>query len=194
MSKQTYLCYNCNHANCITEAFCKNCNIVQPPLKLDHFTRLKQKTTYSLDLEQLESAYLSLQKLLHPDLFGQKNQIEQNFAFKHSLLINQAYETLKNPLKRSEYLLGLENIQVNNNHPDAIKADTDLLDDIFELQTNLEEIETKQDKEKFYNDIKMQIAEIHQELDINYNQRNFKIMANLTLKLNYLEKIKNNNL
>ena len=192
MSKiQSYSCYNCNSSNIITARFCHKCKMVQPPLKLDHFTRLDIKITYDINLGKLEENYLSLQQLLHPDLFIKKNKIEQNFALKHSLLINQAYEILKSPLKRSEYLLSLQNIQVNNNHQDAIKADADLLDDIFELQSELGELKNDADKKNFYSNIEQEINNIYKKLSLYYQNNEFNIMANLTIKLNYLEKIKN---
>jgi molecular chaperone HscB len=190
MSKQSYLCYNCNHKNNLKAYFCVQCKIVQPPLKLNHFARLNQKISFDIDLNQLEKSYLDLQKLLHPDLFSQKSKIEENFAFKHSLLINQAYNILINPLKRSEYLLSLHDVQVNNNHEKAIQPDKNLLAEIFELQMELEELEDIEEKNNFFAKIEQEISKIGAKIAKNYQEKKLDIMANLTIKLRYLNKLK----
>ena len=126
MTQNTYQCYNCNANNSLCDNFCTKCNILQPPLKIDHFARFGLTSNFDLNLEQLETIYFSLQKKFHPDLFTQKNEIEKNFAFKHTLLINQAYETLSAPLSRSEYILSLNKIYVNCDHQESIKPKPEL--------------------------------------------------------------------
>lgn len=145
--------------------------------------------SFDIDDNQLENSYLKLQKLLHPDLYINKTEIEKNFAFKHSLLLNQSYETLKSPLKRSEYILNLNDIQVNNNHKQAIKPSPELLHDIFELQNDIEEATNQQDQEHIMKQISNDKNETYNALATSFKQKDYLTAAHLTIKLQFLEKL-----
>jgi molecular chaperone HscB len=56
----------------------------------------------------LDREYWGLQKALHPDNFGSASESQQELSATHSALINRAYNTLKDPLKRAKYLLRLK--------------------------------------------------------------------------------------
>jgi molecular chaperone HscB len=75
------------------------------------FDILGLETTYALDLKALEQAYFAAQRVTHPDRFIGKPETERLDAISKSQLVNDAYETLKNPLTRAEHLLELQGIQ-----------------------------------------------------------------------------------
>ena len=56
-----------------------------------------------------------------------------------SSLLNKAFETLKDPLKRAEYLLALRGHPINEE--DTLHAQQELLMDVMEVRQNLEEAE-----------------------------------------------------
>ena len=90
---------------------------------------------FSLDLTALESAYFKAQRQFHPDRFVGKSPEEKLAALQKSMDINQAYETLKNPLKRAQYLLFLQGIIIGT-EKDTIKPSPNLLMEIMELREN----------------------------------------------------------
>jgi len=49
-----------------------------------------------------------LQQEFHPDRFASKGDVDKRLAVQTASLINQAYDTLKSPLKRAQYLLELQ--------------------------------------------------------------------------------------
>jgi molecular chaperone HscB len=89
---------------------------------------------------------------LHPDRFAAKPVAEQEEALRQSSLLNDAYRTLKEPIARTEYLLTLEGVQLEEQSraaTDAARAagtekkqvaPPELLEEAFELNMQLEEM------------------------------------------------------
>lgn len=106
----------------------------------------------TLDTTVLESAFYSLSRKLHPDRFVARSPAEQEAALRASSQLNDAYRTLKDPIARTEYLLELEGVQLEEQSraaTDAAKASgtpkkqiapPDLLEEAFELNMQLEEM------------------------------------------------------
>jgi len=69
----------------------------------NHYERLGLPRRFSVDLRQLEAAYLAASRLTHPDFqAGGDADAHMNAA-----ALNQAYTTLKDPARRAEYWLAL---------------------------------------------------------------------------------------
>jgi molecular chaperone HscB len=88
-----------------------------------------------IDLADLEKRYYQLSRKFHPDLFARKSAEERAQAEESSAVLNDAYRTLKDPVKRAEYVL-------SRNGLDAAQASAppDLLEEVFELNMALEEL------------------------------------------------------
>jgi len=83
------------------------------------FKILGLEAGYALNLKALEQAYFTAQRACHPDRFVGKSEADRLAAIHQSQRVNDAYETLKNPLTRAEHLLELQGIFVlaeENNH------------------------------------------------------------------------------
>ena len=66
--------------------------------------------SYQVETSQLESEYRKLQAEYHPDRFTDAADNERVQALQLASIINDAYETLKSPLKRAAYLLTLNGV------------------------------------------------------------------------------------
>ena len=66
-----------------------------------------------MDRKLLDARYRKLQQEFHPDRFAAKGDVDKRLAMQTTSLINQAYDTLKSPLKRAQYLLQLEDIDAD---------------------------------------------------------------------------------
>jgi molecular chaperone HscB len=71
---------------------------------MDHFARLGLERGYAVDLATLDRAYFGLQRRLHPDRFARKSPRERAISQQQAAALNEAYETLKNPVRRARYL------------------------------------------------------------------------------------------
>lgn len=132
--------------------FCESCGKVQPPIPADYFTFFGLPPKLNLDVAALEKDFYELSRKLHPDLNASAGSNEQEWSLEQSSLLNDAYRTLKDPIKRTEYLLHLEGVELEEQSKSATeKARTtgevkkqivppDLLEEVFDLNMQLEEL------------------------------------------------------
>lgn len=91
---------------------------------------------FPLELKTLENAYFSAQRATHPDRYIGKPEAERLAAISRSQLVNDAYETLKNPLRRAEHLLEIQGIFALD---DSATVPPALLMEMMELREGLSE-------------------------------------------------------
>lgn len=75
-----------------------------------HFEWFSLPTSFDIDLQKLRSNYLELQKELHPDKAAGKEGVDRNQVVRLNTQLNDAYDSLRDPVKRAIYLLQLEGI------------------------------------------------------------------------------------
>jgi len=143
-------CWSCGAAR--AAEFCTNCGKVQPPQSVDYFTFFGLPRKLSIDVVLLQREFYELSRKLHPDLYGQTSKQEQEWSLEQSSLLNDAYRTLKDPIKRTEYLLRLEGVELEEQSKKATETardsgeikkqvvPPDLLEEVFELNMQLEEL------------------------------------------------------
>ena len=107
----------------------------------DHFEVLGLPRKYHLDAADLEQRYLALQKETHPDRFAKALPRERMEAVVRNTELNDAYKVLKNDIKRAEYLLKLEGVDIGEEKPQSttgatkqLVVDPKLLMEIMELR------------------------------------------------------------
>jgi molecular chaperone HscB len=146
----TASCWSCGSTP--AAQFCSSCGKVQPPVPVDYFTFFGFPRKLDLDTAALEKEFYALSRRLHPDLFAQANANERAFSLEQSSMLNDAYRTLKDPIKRTEYLLGMEGVELEEQSKQATEkaratgelkkqvVPPDLLEEVFELNMHLEEL------------------------------------------------------
>jgi molecular chaperone HscB len=87
-----------------------------------------------LDPVTLEKSFYELSRKFHPDYYTTAPQDQRDQALRMTALLNDAYRTLKNPIRRVEYLVALEGFK-----PDGSKVPKKLLMEVFEINEQLEE-------------------------------------------------------
>jgi molecular chaperone HscB len=85
-----------------------------------YFALFDLPATYALDRERLDSAYRELQNKVHPDKFAAQPEAEQRVAMQWATKVNEAYQTLKQPISRGVYLLQLQGIDAMSAHNTSI--------------------------------------------------------------------------
>ena len=83
----------------------------------DDFTLFGLPQRFALDRTALDAMWLALQAQVHPDRFAGEGAASQRLAMQWAVRVNQAYQRLKDPLKRGAYLCELRGvpIQAENN-------------------------------------------------------------------------------
>ncbi|MCV2509822.1 MAG: Fe-S protein assembly co-chaperone HscB, partial [Neisseriaceae bacterium] len=72
---------------------------------------IKFPNDYDLSLDYLESQFQKLATLYHPDRVASLSAFEKKQYMQMFTTLNDAYQTLKNPISRAEYILSLNNIE-----------------------------------------------------------------------------------
>lgn len=133
---------------------------VRAEVIVNYFQLFDIEDSFDIDLNQLSSTYQSLQKMVHPDRFAHASSQEQLLAVQKSAEINDAYQVLKNPLKRAEYLLIQRGVDMPNEK--NTYGDTSFLMRQMELREMLEEV-------KHANDVESALFEAQQVLATEYH-------------------------
>ena len=90
---------------------------------MDPFATLGAPRRFDLDLGALEKTHRELSRALHPDKFSQTNASERRAALEKAASVNEAWRTLRDPIKRAEALFRLAGIEVGeDNEPKASPA------------------------------------------------------------------------
>ena len=112
----------------------------------DYFEVFGLPRAYHLSAAELESRYLALQMQTHPDRFAKAMPRERLEAIVRNTELNDAYKVLKNDIRRAEYILKLEGIDIGDEKPQSttgatkqLVVDARLLMEVMELREALSE-------------------------------------------------------
>jgi molecular chaperone HscB len=119
--------------------FCPACGRIQPlPRGADFFAFFGLPRKLTIDLADLEQRFHSLSWKLHPDKFVRASDDERRLSLDRSSQLNDAYRTLRDPVGRVEYLLGLAGMRKEGQKKQ--QAPPELLEEVFELNESLDEL------------------------------------------------------
>jgi molecular chaperone HscB len=158
-------------------------------MSTDYFTLFSLPQHLHINLAALEKTFYAQSRKLHPDRFASQPPEAQQAALAASSQLNDAYRTLRDPILRTEYLLSLQGIQLEEQSraaTDLAKASgtqkkqvapPDLLEEAFELNMALEEMkmggddpDARRELETARTKFTAMLAEIQQQLESLWTQ------------------------
>lgn len=181
-------CWSCKGPVATRALFCSTCGAVQGPGSVDHFSRLGLKPTYEIDMDELERQYFGFQRRLHPDRFAAKSPKERALSQQQATALNEAYETLKDPLKRAAYLLGLLGRKVDLTACGTI-SDPELLMEQMEKREAIAEAETVERITKLSAEADTEVLACQCHISAAFAAGKLEEAAHLTTRLKYLGKM-----
>jgi molecular chaperone HscB len=101
--------------------------VLDEPIGATHFQRLAVPASEDVDQDVVETQYLRLSRLLHPDFRARESESIQQQVLQNSARLNEALSTLTDDQRRAEYVLGLLD-------PDALEQHKQL-DPAFLMET-----------------------------------------------------------
>ncbi len=108
------ICWSCQKA-AGDGMLCAHCLAVQPPdAKADYFRVFGVPAAFAVDESDLERRYKEMTKVLHPDRFARADARARRASLERSVQLNEAWQILKDPVRRAEYLLSLSGIDVGD--------------------------------------------------------------------------------
>jgi molecular chaperone HscB len=166
--------------------FCPACGCVQPPGQGDHFRRLGLEHCFEIDPAALDRRYFDLQRQLHPDRFARRPAREKAISQQQAAALNEAYETLRNPLRRARYLAREMGVDL----PDEGRtiADPAVLMEAMEKREALAEATTPAAIEALANETAAERAGLLQGLSALFATADRAGLRAAILRLAYLDK------
>ena len=118
---------------------------------------------YSVDRARLDARYRDLQRSVHPDRYASSSDQERRISIQHAARINEAYQVLRDPLKRGRYLLELRGQQLDARQ--GAHQGAEFLMQQMELRESLAEIRQQDDPLKALDRLAQQVEGHYRELD-----------------------------
>ena len=180
-------CWSCRGPVDLRALFCHSCGSIQPDRSVDHFARLGIQRAFGLDTAELERQYFGFQRRFHPDRFAKKSATEKAHSLQHATSLNEAYEALKTPLGRANYLLTLLGGPVLDG--EQTTSDPTLLVEALEMRQALAEAPDDDAVAEIVTGAKDKIADCETALSAAFATGDLDAAAKTTLRLTYLDKL-----
>ncbi|MGP9799886.1 co-chaperone HscB [Rheinheimera sp. NSM] len=129
---------------------------------MNYFQLFNLPAQFDLDLTELGSRYLQLQRRFHPDQHAAGSERDRLMAVQQTANINDAYHSLKQPLLRAEHLLALRGLKIS--HEQRSFTDPLFLMQQMELREQLAEIEQSDDADAVIDSIERQLQQHKKQL------------------------------
>lgn len=160
------ICKSCKLNELNNKVICGVCVTVRKPLEYikdkDFFAIFNLNKNYSIDKNKLDKQYKDIQKVIHPDKYSLLGDKEIKEAQDCSAYVSNAYNILKDDIKRANYLLKLKGADCIEETSSNV-YETDLLEALMEYQERIEESESQYE----LNDIKTEIINKIENLKLN---------------------------
>jgi molecular chaperone HscB len=154
----------------------------------NHFRLFGLPQSFEIDSGQLDLHYRALQAQVHPDKSAHLSETEQRLAMQHSTQVNEAYQTLRNPLKRARYLLSLHGVDTQEETNTAMPVDF-LMEQMEwrEAVAEADDVSVLDELEaRLHRETRALENELAGKID---NEKNYADAAGLVRKLRFMEKL-----
>ncbi|MDV7105304.1 co-chaperone HscB [Vibrio sp. TH_r3] len=156
---------------------------------MNHFELFGLPIQYDLDGSLLSSQFRDLQRQFHPDKFANGSERDKLLAVQKAAQINDAYQILKQPIARAEYILLLNGIDIKDEQ--TTLQDLDFLMEQMQLREELEEITSEDALFDFDSKVskmyKKNLLDVKKELDDSLWEQ----ATDRVRKLKFIAKLKN---
>lgn len=157
----------------------------------DHYALFEVRRSFRLDVSLLDRRYREIQAQVHPDKFAQAGDADRRLSLQWATRVNEAYQTLKKPLSRAQYLLRLAGQEVGAENNTAMPED--FLMEQMEWRESVAEarLGREQDElEHLHLRLKQQMTDRYEQLAVLLDDRHdYPAAADLVRRLMFLEKL-----
>lgn len=117
--------------------FCRYCDGLQEPA-LDYFAFFGIQRRLKIDTANLKKQFYTLSRLLHPDKYTHRTEVERRNSLDATAILNDGYRILRDPIQRAEYVLKGEGFEIGEQRSKDVPPE--LLEEVFELNMALDEL------------------------------------------------------
>ena len=159
----------------------------------DHFSLLGMARVQTLDIATLDTRFRDVQAQVHPDKHAHSGETDRRLAMQWATRINEAYQTLKNPLNRARYLLTLlgydPQVESNTAMPlEFLMAQMELREAVTDARSGGDEAALEDAREHLLGEMKFEYLKLANLID---QQENYMAATALVRQLMFQEKLLN---
>ncbi|PSU47544.1 co-chaperone HscB [Photobacterium frigidiphilum] len=159
---------------------------------MNHFELFRLPFQFELDGGLLSTQFRELQRRFHPDNFATASERDRLMSVQKAAQINDAFQTLKNPISRAEYMLSEQDMDIRGEQKTL--QDPEFLMQQMELREELEDISEASDPESALFDFEQQITVLFKSqlnvLEQLLNQEDWEEAADAVRKLKFIDKLR----
>ncbi len=153
----------------------------------NHFELFGLAPAFALDPALLERAYLEIQSKVHPDRFANAGDAERRASMQMTTQVNEAYRTLKSPVRRAKYILELNGVDVAFETNTAMPVD--FLTQQMALREKLEDARDAETLDAIRKDLIVQKKNLDRQIaKLLDNEKNLAGATDLVRKLMFLDR------
>ena len=154
----------------------------------DYFALFQLKPQFKIDRQALESAYLTVQQKVHPDMHAQASDSDKRVSMQLSALANSAYRTLMNPIQRGLYMCGRNGVDPQLETNTAMPAQ--FLMQQMEWRETLDDVRDQPSKlDDLYKEVEQTRANLLKEVELAIDEANdFDLAAKQLRALLFIDK------
>lgn len=160
---------------------------------MNYFELFGLPSQFQLDGSLLSSQFRELQKRFHPDNFASASERDRLMAVQKASEINDAYQVLKSPLSRAEYLLAENGFDIRGEQ--QTMSDPMFLMEQMELREELEDIPSSSEPEDALFDFDNKVSKMYKQhlksVEQELNEGLWQQAAERVRKLKFIAKLKN---
>ena len=157
---------------------------------MNHFSTFDLHPEFALDFKQLAARYRDLQAAVHPDRFVNATDAEKRVAMERAVEVNEAFITLKDPVRRAMQLLELVNINGMDEKNTAMPFD--FLAEQMEWREALADASLKEDEERLEEisgELTSILASLGDTFAATYSGGHFAVATTLARKMRFVQKL-----
>ena len=161
----------------------------------NYFELFGLPVSFELDVNDLAARYRDLQRHVHPDKFANASDAERRLSLQMATLINEAFQTLKDPVQRGRYLLSVRGIDLGE-ETDTAMAPAFLMEQM-EWRESLDEVRQAENPHKQLAELANQIERRMQDTVGRFRSafsaetpESMKQARNLVREMQFLEKMR----
>jgi molecular chaperone HscB len=160
-------------------------------LSQSYFKLFEQPLSFNIDLAQVHENQQKQQAKFHPDRFVNASDQEKRLSVQQASWVNEAYQTLANPVKRARYMLEVSGLDMKDESQTT--ADIEFLMEQIALREQMEEVRDKQDPieecDNIIKHLKLRSKEISDDFSTKFESGNLEAAKLVSRKMQFVQRI-----
>lgn len=156
----------------------------------NYFAIFNLPVAFNIDLNIVAGEFRELQKAVHPDRFAQGSDQERLLAVQKTSQVNQAYQTLRDPVARAQYMLQLQGVETSAETDTTM--DSDFLMEQMEIREAIAEVRDQSDPlaelDKLSAVLRSKLASLAENFTSDFDKKSYEQAREIVRKMQFVTK------